>query len=105
MKSLYGAFQRPDGSPAAGAALSFLLSHAAANPSVGHVEHSLLTVILDANGLIPGGTFIWANDELNQQSGIQTTYRVTCKDTVYGLVFDEVMSIIGPSPINLNQIP
>jgi len=105
MKTITGTFERPDGSPAAGALLEFLLSHAASNPSVGHILHSLFTVTLDATGSIPAGTQLWTNDELTAPGGVATTYRVVCKDTVYGTVFDEIMSITGQSPVNLNTIP
>jgi hypothetical protein len=105
MKVIQGTFLRPDGSPAAGALLEFLLSHAATNASVGHVLHSLFTVTLDGTGSVPPATQIWCNDELVGPGGVATTYRVVVKDPTFGTVFDEIMSITGQSPINLNAIP
>lgn len=100
MKSVTGSFVRPDGTPAAGATVNFLLS-APANCSIGLLVHERVTVILDQNGALPEDFELWCCDELYTAG---TYYNVTLVDPVYGRVLYENVIIAGTSPIALNQL-
>ena len=102
MKTIIGQFLRPDGSPAAGATLYLLLSQdAVATSPMETITHARIPITLDANGNIPAGTVIWANDELLP---VGTYFHVVVIDGTYGKCFDERLTISGASPINLNAI-
>jgi hypothetical protein len=107
MKEITGNFVRPDGSPAAGAELHFLISQdCVAADGSGEVGHYPVSVVLDENGAIPfsgslEGMLLLANDEI-LPSG--TYYTVSLKDPEFGQIFFERLTIVGTSPINLNLI-
>lgn len=100
MKTITGAFLRPDGSPAANAKLLLKLSQDASSPN-GQIEASQVTVQLDVNGNIPANTQVWANDEL-QPAG--TFYHVVLADNTFGTTYKERLTISGNSPININTL-
>lgn len=96
------AFQGPDGAVAANGRLLLSLSQNAMITSGGGQVYSLVPVVidLDANGLIPAGTTIWANDELTPSG---TTYLVNLQDRNRGRLDTlGTWSISGASPIDLS---
>lgn len=96
------AFQGPDGTIAANGRLLLSLSQNAMITSGGGQVYSLVPVVidLDANGLIPAGTTIWANDELTPSG---TTYLVNLQDRNRGRLDTlGTWSISGASPIDLS---
>ena len=103
MKTITGQFLRPDGSVAAGATLFLLLSQdAVASSPMETITHARVSITLDANGNIPGGTTIFANDELLPAG---TYYHVVVVDPSFGKCFDERLTIAGASPINISLVP
>jgi hypothetical protein len=97
VKNITGSFLRPDGTPAAGATVNFLLSQNA-GCSVGLLVHERVSVVLDENGALPSDLELWCNDELETAG---TWYNVTLKDPVAGQVLYENVAIVGTSPISL----
>lgn len=100
-KVITGTFQFPDGTPAAGAQLTLLLSQDSNDGGSGQILHVPIVITLDSNGSIPAGTAIFANDSITPNG---TFYVVSVKDKVYGLVYFEQLAIQGTSPINLNAL-
>lgn len=106
MKEFTGTWLRPDGTPAAGAKLGFVLSQdAVAEDGSATLGHYPVEVTLDETGSINSGSLegimMYANDEL-LPSG--TTYVVWVRDPQFGRIYFERLSIVGESPINLNAI-
>ena len=95
MKIVTGNFIRPDGTPAAGATVTFLLSETA-SCSLGLLVHERVQVLLDENGSF--STDLECNDELYTAG---TNYLVTLVDQIFGQVLYERVVIAGTSPINL----
>ena len=109
-KIITGSFMRPDGTPAAGATLTLLLSQDATVPGVGQIGHIPIVVILDAYGNIPSSaaspgpevdTHLYANDQILP---VSTYYVVSVRDDVFGQIYFERLVIAGDSPINLDNI-
>lgn len=109
-KIIVGSFMRPDGTPAAGATLTLLLSQDATVPGVGQIGHYEVVVILDAYGNIPSSaaspgpevdTFLYASDQILP---VDTYYIVSVKDPVFGQIYFERLVIAGDSPINLDNL-
>lgn len=100
MKQVTGSFLRPDGTPAAGATVNFLLSQPE-NCSAGLLVHERVTVILDSNGRLPSDLELWCNDEFETAGSY---YNVTLVDPVFGRVLYENVVIFGTSPINLANL-
>lgn len=100
-KLITGTFQFPDGTPAAGATLTLLLSQDSSESGSGQILHVPILITLDANGAIPANTAIFANDQITPNG---TYYVVSVKDKVYGLVYFEQLAIQGTSPISLNAL-
>jgi hypothetical protein len=99
-KTITGTFVLPNGAPAAGAVITFLLSQNAQQPG-GQLLHVPIQFTLDENGSIPADSEIFANDQL-QPSG--TYYVVSISDPVFMQYFFERYVIAGASPINLNSL-
>lgn len=100
-KVITGKFQFPDGTPAAAATLTLLLSQDSNDGGSGQILHVPIVITLDSNGQIPAGTAIFANDQITPNG---TYYVVSVKDRVYGLTYFEQLAIQGTSPINLNAL-
>lgn len=109
-KIIVGTFMRPDGTPAAGATLTLLLSQDATVPGVGQIGHYPVVVILDANGSIPSSaaspgpevdTHLWCNDQVLP---LDTYYVVSVHDDVFGQIYFERLVIASDSPIDLSTI-
>src|SRR5580698_7929270 len=67
----------------------------------GQVAPNTVRIQLDSNGLIPSGTVVWANDQLNPTG---TGYAVTISD-VNGLIVSRpgYWALAGGAPIDLAQ--
>jgi hypothetical protein len=109
-KIIVGNFVKPDGSPAAGATLTLLLSQDATIPGRGQIGHYAVVVVLDANGSIPSSaaspgpetdTKLYANDQILP---VGTHYFVTVKDDTFGVIYAERLTIQGDSPIDLSTL-
>ncbi len=100
MKAITGTFLGPDGTPAAGAIVQFILNQNA-NCSYGLLVHESVTVVLDSTGSLPEGFELIANDEFYT---VGTYYIVTLHDPVYGVVLYEDVVIAGESPVNLQRL-
>jgi len=100
MKQVTGTFLRPDGTPAAGATVRFILSQNA-SCSAGLLVHESVEVVLDENGTLGDNFELWCNDEIYTAG---TFYNVTLKDPVYGPVLYENIVVAGASPISLQQL-
>jgi hypothetical protein len=109
-KIITGSFLRPDGTPAAGAVLTLLISQDASIPGVGQIGHFPITITLDAYGNIPStaaspgpevDTHLYANDQILP---IDTYYVVSVHDPVFGQIYFERLTIAGDSPINLDNL-
>lgn len=102
MKTIQGTFQFPDGSPAINAVLYLKLSQDAVAFGTSQIAPRVITVTLDGSGQIPGGTSIYANDELTP---FGTVYIASVIAPGGGLIYGpELIAIIGPSPINFNNL-
>jgi hypothetical protein len=107
MKDVYGHFETPNGTPAAGATLTFLISQPCiAADGSGQIGHYPISVVLDQNGNIPTSTSLegmplQCNDEILPAD---TTYWITLHDPTFGQIYAERLSITGESPINLALI-
>jgi hypothetical protein len=107
MKDVFGAFKLPNGQPAAGATLTLLISQdCIASDGSGEIGRYPISVTLDAEGNIPTSTSLegmplQANDEILPAG---TTYFVTLRDPVFGMIYKERLTIAGTSPINLALI-
>jgi hypothetical protein len=100
VKTISGNFILPNGDPAAGAAVTFLLDQDA-SCSVGQIIHERITVTLDQNGALPPNFQLFGNDELLTAG---TFYFVSVVDPIQGRVFFERMVLAGSSPVNLNIV-
>jgi hypothetical protein len=106
-KAITGNFMRPDGTPAAGASVIFLLSQdGTAADGSGQIGHYPIVATLDESGEIPTigsveGLLIEANDEILPAG---TFYTVRVVDPQFGQIYFERLTIAGTSPINLNEI-
>jgi hypothetical protein len=107
MKEVYGNWQMPNGSPAAGATVTFRLSQdAAAEDGSGLLGKYPIEVTLDDDGALPisgslEGMLLECNDEILPAG---TYYVVDVQDPEFGTVYHARLSIVGMSPINLNLI-
>jgi hypothetical protein len=100
MKDVTAHFELPNGNPAAGARLTFLLSQdCIAADGSGQIGRYPIIVTLDANGDV--ATELQCNDEILPAG---TTYHVSLADPTFGLIYRERLTIAGSSPINLNAI-
>lgn len=99
MKTITGTFRHPDGAPASKEIVVFTLSQDAMIIGNGaQVEPLPIKIQLDANGAIPAGTQILANDELHPD-GTYYHVRITSGNGYY-----EQFQLIGSSPININAL-
>lgn len=94
-------FQDPQGNVLANGILILSLSYPAHASGGGELAPTQVVIALDANGKIPAGTLLWANDQL-VPSG--TVYRAVLRNSNKDLVADfGYWLVIGPSPIDLSQ--
>lgn len=100
MKQVTGTFLGPDGTPAAGATVRFLLNQNA-NSSYGLLVHESVTAVLDDNGCLPSDFELICNDEIFTAG---TFYVVTLKDPNLGVILYEDLVIAGESPIDLQRL-
>jgi hypothetical protein len=109
-KVIVGTWIRPDGTPAAGAVLTLLLSQDATVPGLAQVGHFPAVITLDANGSIPSSaaspgpevdTHLYAND---QMLPLNTHYIVSVVDDVFGQIYFERLVLAGDSPIDLTTL-
>src|SRR5208282_4612267 len=101
-KTLQGTFTYPDGTPANGATLYMKLSQDAVALGTSQIAPRIVTITLNSSGQIPGGTSIYANDELTPSG---TVYNSSVIAIGGGLVYGpELLSVSGTSPVNLNAL-
>jgi len=109
-KIVVGNFLKPDGSPAAGATLTFEISQDVTVPGSGQIGHYQVVFLLDENGSLPSSaaspgpeldSFLYANDQVLPTD---TYYCVTVKDDTFGLIYAERLTIAGDSPIDLSTL-
>lgn len=102
MKTIEGKWVYTNNTPVASGILYLTLSKDAFISGVGQIASKVIKVTLNSLGEIPVSTNIYANDELTP---LDTVYRTTVialgGEKVWGPVD---LSIIGASPINLNQL-
>jgi hypothetical protein len=102
MKKLKGKFTQRNGQPIEKGVLVLELSqHATLNATGEEVWEDLIKIPLDEEGRIPPGAEIIANDELRPAG---TYYHVDVVSDACGNCYDEILKIVGASPIDLNAL-
>jgi len=97
-----GSFQDPVGAAVNAGTVEFVLSQDAAIIAGGQVAPTRVSAVLDANGDMPGGFTILANDELTPSG---TFYLTTVFDSNGARVFGpERWVLSGASPIDLDTL-
>lgn len=96
-------FQDPQGNVLANGYLTLDLNTVAViTGGSGQVAPSRVTITLTSGGLVPGGTVMWANDQLSPSGTFYTVRIYNSNNLVVGGPL--VWNVAGASPIDLSQL-